>query len=80
MKQKTNEFDNEFVEPADPNFEQTIYDQLTFNRQINSEHKFFLELVRGHPKQKPMWFVLPSPIPDANDTMQLIEITVKRLK
>ena len=74
-----NEFDNEFVEPADPNFELKIFEQLMPGRKQDDTNVFFLELVRGHPKHKPLWFILDK-LNTNIETMQVIQVTVKRVK
>lgn len=76
-----NDFENEFVEPADPNFTDRILQQLAPGRTPGDTNTFFLELVRGHPHQKPFWFVLNVPPNDKQGTtLQVIQITAKRIK
>ena len=74
-----NEFDNTHAEPAG-DFEQKLYNLLFPDRPVDSTNIFFLELVREYKTELPhKWFVLTEKKPNI-DTMQLIEVTVKRLK
>ena len=74
-----NEFENSHQQPAG-DFEQKLYNLLYPDRPVNSTNTFFLELVRENRTDEPhRWFVLTQEKPNV-DTMQLIQVTVKRLK
>ena len=75
-----NEFENEFVETATPNFYDKLSQQLVPGRQVGDLNTFYLELVRDL-NGKPLWFMFgQNQTQVSRDTLQLIEVTVKRIK
>lgn len=75
-----NEFENDFVDPATPNFYDKLSQQLLPGRNRGDTNTFYLELVRDL-NGKPLWFMFgKNQTQTSRDTLQLIQVTVKRVK